>query len=177
MEKLNLLAEYKELYYKEIENKNTLNGKIGTSITLITVLCTGQIFIVGIMAQLDLILKTIPIIFFLLELTSAILTIATLYFFLKTYYKYNYDLVSIEEINRIISYNQSLKGTYQNSEIENANYEFLKKYYMDTTIKNRKQNLIKNKFQLKLSTSISLSMVSLFLTYLFWVILIQNKSY
>ena len=39
---MDILQEYKELYYKEIEFKDAMNNKIGTSITFLTVLSTGH---------------------------------------------------------------------------------------------------------------------------------------
>ena len=42
---MDLLQEYKDLYYKEIEHSEILNGKINTCITFITVLGSAQIIL------------------------------------------------------------------------------------------------------------------------------------
>lgn len=177
MDKLNLVAEYKELYYKEIEYKDAMNNKIGTSLTLLTILCTGQTFIIGILTDLNLVFKIIPIIFFLFELVSAVLTLITLYYFLKTYYKNSYYLISIKEIKEKLSYNASLINFYVENEIEEANCIFLKNYFIDKAIQNREQNLIKNKYQMKLSAYMTLAVFSLIITYIFWILLIKNFTY
>lgn len=39
---MDLFQEYKELYYKELEFKDSMSNKIGTSITFLTMLCTGH---------------------------------------------------------------------------------------------------------------------------------------
>ena len=42
---MNLLEEYKDLYYKEIEYSERLNNKINTGITFLTVLGSAQIIL------------------------------------------------------------------------------------------------------------------------------------
>ena len=42
---MDLLQEYKELYYKEIEHSERLNNKIGMCITLLTILGSAQVLL------------------------------------------------------------------------------------------------------------------------------------
>ena len=43
--KIDLLQEYKEQYYKEIEHSERLNGKINTMITFLTILGGAQVLL------------------------------------------------------------------------------------------------------------------------------------
>ena len=99
---MDLLQEYKELYYKELELKDSMSGKIGTSVTLITILCTGHMFMWDIMIRLDFVIHPIPMIFLILEIVSVFYTCLSMYNFYKTYFRYKYRLVSIEGIRESI---------------------------------------------------------------------------
>lgn len=162
---MDLLQEYKELYYKEIEFKDAMSNKIGTSITFLTVLSTGHMFMWDIMVELQIVIHIIPILFLLLEMISVFFTGLSMYNFYKAYFKYNYHLVSVKEIKSAIENNKKLIEHYTEEEIEAANIEMMCGTFSKYAIINREENLRKNRWQMKLSSSIIKAIVFLILAY------------
>lgn len=89
---MDLLQEYKELYYRELEFKASLNGKMDTAITFLTILCTGHMFMWNIICDLSLVIRPFPIIFILVEVMSVWYTINALYFFYIAYFITNMSM-------------------------------------------------------------------------------------
>ena len=109
---MDLLQEYKELYYKELELKENMSNKIGTSITFITFLCSGHMFMWNKMLELSFVISFFPALFLLLEISSVFFTIRSMYSFYLTYFKYDYKLISITDMKTRIDYNMSLSNDY-----------------------------------------------------------------
>lgn len=174
---MDYLQEYKELYYKELEFKDTMSGKIGISISLLTTLCTGHIFMWDIMYKLDIIFHVIPIIFFLFECTSVIYTILAFIFFYKSYYALGYKLISSEQIINEIKNNRSLSKHYSKKEIANANYSMMCDTFCSFTIINRKENLRRNKARATMNSYIVKAFLFLVLTYTTWFLVINNYTF
>lgn len=174
---MDLLQEYKELYYKELELKDSMSGKIGSSITLITALCTGHVFLWDIMLELDFIIKFFPLLFLGLEVCSVIATVASMYYFYKTYLNYNYCLVSISDIKEAIDLNNSQTAKYTTSQIQEANRELLIDTFYTYAVENRKENLRKSSNQYKLHYSILIAIVFLILTYITWTFIINQFTF
>lgn len=174
---MDLLQEYKELYYKEIEFKESMSNKIGTSITFLTILCTGHMLMWDIMVDLDFIISPLPLLFLLLEIISIYYTGLSMYNFYKAYYKYNYHLIAISEIQKRLDENNSLKKYYSEQEIEKANYDMLCKTFYTYTVINRQENIRKNKRQIRLSSSLVKAIASLILTYTMWVFIISQFTF
>lgn len=174
---MDLLQEYKDLYYREIEFKDSMNTKIGTSITFLTVLCTGHMFIWDIMVDLNYILHIVPILFLSTEALSVIYTVFSLYNFYKTYFKYEYHLVSAEKIEKAIAKNNSLSAHYSSKEIADANYCMMCQTFYDCTVHNRNENLRKNGHHIKLSSSLVKAIITLIITYTIWIFLINPFTF
>lgn len=174
---MDLLQEYKELYYKELELKDSMSGKIGTSVTLITILCTGHMFMWDIMIRLDFVIHPIPMIFLILEIVSVFYTCLSMYNFYKTYFRYKYHLVSIEGIRESIDNNNSLKNYFQPYQIQQANYDMMCNTFYEYAIKNRKENIRKNLHQMNLSSSLVKAITSLILTYTMWMFIISQFTF
>ena len=168
------LNEYKELYYKELELKECMSSKIEVSITLITVICTGHLFLWNKMIALSIVFRIVPIIFALCEFLSCYFAVCCMIAFYKTYYNYIYSYINISSIDKDFKKNLAYKDTIPPEEIDNANYELLKNSFLKYTKDNRKENIRKNKNQKKLSSYIIKSIISLFITYLVWLILINH---
>ena len=101
---MNVLEEYKELYYNSLEHSDRLNNKIGNSITFLTLIGTGNILIWS--KYFTSIIDTVFLILCFLSTTSFLWSG---YLFVKAYsgYKYAYfpsDKVSlnIKETREII---------------------------------------------------------------------------
>ena len=174
---MDLFQEYKELYYKELEFKDSMSNKIGTSITFLTMLCTGHMFIWNIMVELQFVLKFFPIVFLLFEVFSVYYTVLSMYNFYKSYFKFKYYLVSAENIKSQIDYNNSLKNNFSYKKINKANYEMMCNTFYEYTICNRKENIRKNKYQMKLNSSIIKAIIFLILTYTIWIFIINQITF
>ncbi|MFT3985740.1 MAG: hypothetical protein QM697_17710 [Lachnospiraceae bacterium] len=174
---LDLLHEYKELYYKEIEFKDSMSNKIGTSITFLTILCTGHMYMWNIMVDLQLILHIIPITFLLLEIVSVYFTGLSIYNFYKSYYKYKYYLVSAEKINQSLEDNNSLLGLYKQEEIDIANYNMMCNTFYTYTNLNRKENIRKNTNQTRLGSSLIKALLTLVCTYTMYIFIINKMTF
>lgn len=174
---MDLLQEYKDLYYKEIEFKESMSGKIGTSITFLTILSTGHMFMWDIMTNLNFIFHIIPLIFLAIEILSVFYTGLSMYNFYKSYFKYNYNLVSAQHIKEKLDKNNSLSSKFSSQEISKANYEMLCNTYLIYTNMNRNENMRKNKCQIRLNSSIIKAIITLILSYIMWIFIINRIQF
>lgn len=174
MKNIELLNEYKELYYKEIEFKDSMNNKISTSITFLTVLCTGHMFMWDVMIGLHYTFNIISYVFLTLELISVYYTMLSMYNFHKSYFKYEYRLVSAEKIKSSMDENTSLDQYYSKAEINKANYDMMCNTFYNCCVLNRHENIRKSKHQMNLNISIIKAIVTLILTYTMWIFIIKK---
>lgn len=174
---MDLLQEYKELYYKELEFKESMSGKISTSITFLTILSTGHMFMWDIMTNLNFVFHIIPLTFLAIEILSVFYTVLSMYNFYKSYFKYNYNLVSAQHIKEKLDKNNSLSAKYSKKDINKANYEMLCNTYLVYTIMNRNENIRKNKCQIRLSSSLIKAITTLMLSYIIWLFIINRFQF
>ena len=92
---MNLLEEYKELYYKEIEFSDRLNNKISTCITFLTILGSAQILLWTQFKNFELLWYTIVYLFFCS--ISTILFIVCIGLFFRTYSGYKTQMFPIRD--------------------------------------------------------------------------------
>lgn len=171
------LQEYKELYYKETEYSETMNCKIGTSISIITLIGSAQIYIWTKIISLDLIFSLIPIIFFTLSLLSLISFFQLLYRFYKTYYGYEYNLFPVKDFINFTNETYNLSEHYTIDELNSHVYNNMCKLFIENAILNREQNKRKNINHKKLTTNILKSVVLVMISYTIWFLIINNYTY
>lgn len=174
---MDLLQEYKELYYRELEFKASLNGKMDAAITFLTILCTGHMFMWNIICDLSLVIQPFPIIFILVEAMSVWYTINALYFFYRAYFHYKYEYVSPKTLSQEIRKNLSLSKYYSRIDIDKANYEKLANTYIKYAIMMREENLRKNNCQMNFSNSIVKGIILLMVSYFIWLFVINRVIY
>ncbi|MFA9465336.1 MAG: hypothetical protein ACERKN_13710 [Velocimicrobium sp.] len=174
MDKLN---EYKEIYYKELEFKDSMNGKTGNSITFLTILCTGHVYMFNIVVRLDFVFCILPILFTIFEGISVFYTALSILNFYRSYHNYEYKYISIEDTYIRINENEKLKNYYSDIEINSANCNMLSDSFIKNAINNREENMRKSENQMKLSSSIIKAIVSLISTYVFWIFFINRIFY
>lgn len=175
---VDILQEYKELYYQEIEHSERLNAKIGTSLTLLTVLISGEVIL-----WIDM----FPIqtnFFHLSYLTLCSFSMAPLIFstkfFLKSYAGYDYQYFPIEKIKSNIEKSITHANTLedgQNKLDKHISFIFEQKYSEDA-IHNRKQNQLKSENQRRLTVWIMASFLIVVPSLALWIGYInpQNKA-
>lgn len=93
---MDLLQEYKELYYKEIEFNDRLNNKITTCITFLTILGSAQLLLWTQVKNFELLWYTG--VYFTICLISTILFCVCIGLFFRTYSGYKTQLFPIKAI-------------------------------------------------------------------------------
>lgn len=165
--RLDLLQEYKDLYYKEIDFGERLHSRIVSYITFLTLL-------IGLLGyELNILTKCENDWKFGVYLTfccfSVVLSIIMIILFIRTYVGYNIEHISINDIHQAINkcYNTNYdKQPYQNCQIDNAITLSLAEQYIDVAISQRHINSIKSKRYKKLIFISILNTISVLVTYL-----------
>ena len=162
-----MLEEYKDFYYNGLQESQTLNSKIEVSITLVTVLGTGNLFLLKNIELFDAhwYLKPWPIINFILFLTSCVL----LYF---AYFGYRYHYFPVKDMNDTI---QATKDFYKDHEDKenlintHCNKLFLK-IYQQCAASNANENIRKHKKHRRFDTSlmVSFTVLAISITYILY---------
>lgn len=156
---MNLLQEYKELYYKEIEHSERLNNKIGMCITLLTILGSAQVllwtqfktFEYHIYSKIYLIACIVSLILFILS--------AFKFYFSYSGYKYNY--FPIEDMAKVTINTYKIAGDNK-KDIKLAHNHIYNMYcerFLNDAIANRKINISKNNKHKKLTQIICISFI------------------
>lgn len=159
LQKIDLLQEYKELYYKEIEHSERLNNKSGMWITLLTILGSAQVllwtqfktFENHIYSKLYLVLCIISLFLFVFS--------ALKFYFTYSGYKYNYFPIEDMANTTIETYN--IAGNNK-KDIRLANIHVYNMYcerFLNDAIANRDINIIKNNKHKKLTRIICISFI------------------
>lgn len=164
---MNLLQEYKELYYKELEYSERLSGKINTCITFLTILGSAQVLLWSQFICFSIEFYTL--IYLIFCACSTIVFIICLYKFYKSYSGYKIAYLPIKEMAIAIT------TTYQMTDeanIEKANVHvnnMLCESFINQAIHNREVNFVKNKNNKSLSSFICIAFVITILSYTFSV--------
>lgn len=160
---MDLLQEYKELYYKEIEFSDRLNGKITTCITFLTVLGSAQILIWTQLKNFEVAWYTMVYIGFCS--LSTILFFITVFFFFRTYSGYKTQIFPIKEI---ALQNMEVLNKVRPEQVDDA-YKVLSQKmaerFINDAIHNRKVNKQKNERHRRLIKIIMSTFLITFFTF------------
>ena len=171
---MDILQEYKDLYYKELEICDRLNNKIGTALTLLSIIGAGQIIL-----WKDIYLikfeECSHLLYLVLSAISLIIYIIAICFFKKAYTGYKYEYLPISGINEYVENSKNYVELNGISENQMNNYiaNMFTRKYINNTIINRKHNLTKIKYQYKLTRYICFAFIALFLAYSVWTFTIN----
>ena len=168
MQRIDLLEEYKELYYKEIEYSERLNSKINICITFLTILGSAQILLWTQLKESNIIYYTI--IYIILCIASLFVFIMSLFVFYKAYSKYNYCYFPIKDmaLKTIETYNiaKTSQNPKKNSKkADNHVYNMFCERYLNDAITNRNINIIKNDRHKKVVTYICICFILTIITF------------
>lgn len=159
---MDLLQEYKELYYKEIEFNDRLNNKITTCITFLTILGSAQILL---WSQMRFCLNLYVIVYIVCSGVSSILFIYCVFLFFRTYSGYKTQLFPIRDTARL---NTRVLNEVKPSQKEQA-LEILEtkmaERFINDAIHNRENNIIKNNRHRKLIKTIMLTFIVTFIAF------------
>ena len=169
---MNLLEEYKELYYKEIEFNDRLNNKITTCITFLTVLGSGLIFLWTKIKNYEMLWYTGVYLVFCTITT--LMFLVCIYMFFKAYSGYDRPTFPIK---RTALQNQKVLQSVSSDQTENAMdalEQAMAIRFINDAIKNRNLNIIKSNRHKRL---IQLLMVTFIVTFITFAINIAIEFY
>lgn len=175
--KVDLLQEYKELYYHETEHSERLNAKISMGLTLLTVLITGEIILWMDMFPVQM---TFLHLFYLALCSFSLIPLAfSIRFFLKSYTDYDYQYFPIEKIRENIEKSITYAKTLEDGQkkLDNHITDMFIKKFSDDAIHNRNQNQLKCENQRLLTAWIIASFLIVLPALTLWIGYInpQNK--
>ncbi|MBC5745863.1 hypothetical protein FMM74_020495 [Lachnospiraceae bacterium MD308] len=160
---INLLQEYKELYYKEIEFSERLNNKISTCITFLTILGSALIFLWTRLKEYKMLWYTGIYIAFCI-ITSILFCICVIAFFI-TYSGYKTQMFPIKDYAlqnmRVLN---SVK-TEQKQDAYILLEQKMAERFINDAIHNRKLNVTKNNRHRLLIQIIMSTFIFIFLTF------------
>lgn len=166
---------YKDLYEKEIEFSEQLNGKIGNSITLLTVIGSGHILLLSNIFPLKLPSSISSIIFLILWGISAMLFVWAVFRFILAYSKYTYARFPIESMGRAIDQTINYyQKRWRRDEADTYINKMLAERYRNDAIANRRENVRKNRNHRLLSIAIILAFLSLAVSFVFWIMALKR---
>lgn len=162
---MDLLSEYKELYYKEIEHSERLNGKLSTCITFLSIIGGAIVLVWTQLKNFDFSWYTV---FYVVECCiSTVLFVVCLFKFIKTYTGYKMHYFPIRDMAVVIqkTYVDNDTQPYADEEIENIIAAQMAQRFVNDAIHNRKINVEKNRRHRNLIKWISISFLAIFITY------------
>lgn len=164
---MDLLNEYKELYYHELDFCDRLNNKINNTIAIITIIGGGEIIV-----WKDCFSKNFNLLYFIICILSFQCFIITLFKFYKSYsgYKYAYYPISgtktaIDNTYKIIK-NKNKDKSIADSHIA----KILSSNFIEAAIINRNQNILKANAHRKLNKWMIITSISIFVAFSYYVI-------
>ena len=163
--KLEWMKEAKDLYYKGLERRDQISGKIVYSINFLTIIFTAHLVI---LSKVSTFLESnssnqIPCIFRTFEVFGGALTVSALYFWFKTYFKSEYSILPAADLVKRIKDNND-----DENNIDEDNYEMFIALLIPCIEDNEQINEKREKNQLKMNVCISGSLALLMASYLAW---------
>lgn len=159
---MNLLQEYKELYYKEIEFNDRLNNKITTCITFLTILGSAQILL---WTQMKTYLTWYTLVYVICSCISSISFIACVGLFFRTYSGYKTQLFPIRDSalqNMKVLNEVEVKQKHMALEVLEMK---MAERFINDAIHNRKNNIIKNNRHRTLIKAIMIAFIFSFIAF------------
>lgn len=171
-DQFDVLAYYKELYEKEMEFSNRLNEKIGTSITMLSIIGSGHVLLVSEMFPMVWpfnVWNWIAITFVGLSIIAFVITLVK---FRNAYSKYTYGHFPIAKMDATIEHGRQMD---MNDEASKEIRRRLTNQYRDGAIHNRKVNIRKSKNHYLLNRTIMVAFVALAVTFVLWFALLKSN--
>lgn len=160
---MNLLEEYKDLYYKEVEFNDRLNNKITTCITFLTVLGSALILLWTQFKNYNFCWYTI--IYLIFCVVNTIMFVICIKMFIKSYSGYkrpNFPIKEIATQNMNVLNSVSQK---QRNEILEVLENVMAQRFINDAISNRELNKIKSNQHNKMIKMITYTFIVTFITF------------
>lgn len=160
---INLLEEYKELYYKETELNDTLNNKITTCITFLTIIGSALILLWTQFKNYTLCWYTT--IYFIFCVIDTIMFLTCIVMFIKAYSGYKRPTFPIKDIalqnTAILNQVSPTKKDEAMELLENI----MAQRFINDAIQNRNLNIIKSKRHNRMIKTITATFVITFIAF------------
>ena len=160
---MNLLEEYKDLYYKEVEFNDRLNNKITTCITFLTVLGSALILLWTQIKNYELFWYTGVYLVFCIIVT--IMFFICIKMFIKAYSGYKRPNFPIKEIALQNMYVLNKVSQDKTEEIMGILENVMAQRFINDAIDNRELNKIKNDQHKKMINMITATFIITFITF------------
>lgn len=160
---MNLLEEYKDLYYKEVEFNDRLNNKITTCISFMTVLGSALILLWTQVKYYGLYWYTI--LYFIFCTVNTIMFFVCIFMFFKTYSGYDRPTFPIKDI---ATQNTRVLNSVAPEQRDKANKLLEQKMaerFVNDAINNRKLNITKSEKHYRLIRMIMATFIVTFITF------------
>jgi hypothetical protein len=160
---MNLLEEYKDLYYKEVEFNDRLNNKITTCISFLTVLGSALILLWTQVKDYGLYWYTI--LYFIFCTVNTIMFFVCIFMFFKTYSGYDRPTFPIKDI---ATQNTRVLNSVAPEQRDKANKLLEQKMaerFVNDAINNRKLNITKSEKHYRLIRMIMATFIVTFITF------------
>lgn len=164
---VDLLEDYKELYYKEIEYTERLNSKINTCITFLTIIGSGVILV---WSQFGEVYSSEYFWTYLILCgVSSVSFIFCIIFFYKAYTGYEIHYFPIKDMAIACNetYKLVYKGLIEREQAEKHVKNMMSERYLNDAIHNREQNSLKNKRHRRLIHFVAITFIILLTSYAF----------
>lgn len=160
---MDLLQEYKDLYYKEIEFNDRLNNKITTCITFLTVLGSGLIFLWSQIKNYKA--YWYMGVYFVFCISVTIMFLICIFMFFKAYSGYNRPTFPIKSTAIQNANVLAMVQSEQKDEATEILGEAMAIRFINDAIENRKLNTIKSNRHKKLIQMIMGTFLVMFITF------------
>ena len=172
---MDLLSEYKELYYKEIEHSERLNNKIPTSITFLSIAGTGIIFLGR--EAFPFLCRLSNIAFMMFLVMSVALFAVSLVKFYIAYTNYSYNYFPINDAKSRVDEGQRLIQSTRDDNTEKEVYKNICQKFADAfisaAIHNRVENARKSKNHNSFIMWVFATLISVFIAFFIWALFIN----
>lgn len=168
---MDLLEQYKELYYKEIEHSERLNNKINVCITFLTILGSAQILLWTQFKKFSF--SWYSLLYLIFCFVSFILFVCCLYHFYHTYSGYSYRYFPIREMALKTQETYYIAGNNEEDKALASQhiYNMYCERFLNDAIANMKCNETKNNKHKKLTSFICWSFIITIITFAISVII------
>lgn len=178
--RMDYLQENKELYNHEITYSIQLNSKITHSLTIMTILGTGEILIIK--GIFPILCTWWWVLYFTSALISLIIFCCCVFLFYKAFNAYPYSYVNISEINRICS--DKRKELKQKNIPSDTTEQFINKIftkmltemYFNCALQNRQSNLKKSQNQQNLMKAYVINIICVFISFVLNIIITNVRG-
>mgnify|MGYP007033191307 CR=1 FL=1 len=173
---MDLYREYKDLYYREIENSDRLNSRVSTCLTFLTIIGAGDVFLIRELSRLYPFSSALPFVFLGLCALSLLFFLMCITSFIRAYTGYTYHFFPTTGIQEFIADTYSRTRGRQDGKEVFAHYieNSIGDLYIQCAAHNMRQNMRKGSQYRVLTVWIIRTFFILLVNFLFWVVCISN---